>query len=69
MPNASNTISIHCHQTQGGQYIDAGISFRSYEKKMAPLGILSSTVQNFGKNILNQASNKLSVAKKKLKKK
>jgi len=38
-PNASNTISIHCHQIEGGQYIDAGISFKSYEKKMAPLSV------------------------------
>jgi len=38
-PNDLNTLSIHCHQTEGGQYIDAGISFRSYEKKMPALTV------------------------------
>lgn len=60
IPNASNTISIHCHQTQGGQYIDAGISMRSNEKKLLPLEMLAPVALD-----VNKASVKAVPSKKK----
>jgi hypothetical protein len=28
LPNATNTLAVHCHQTVGGQYVDVGIDMR-----------------------------------------
>jgi len=39
--NAYNTIAIHCNQSTGGQYMDAGISIFSYDKKPLALKTIS----------------------------
>jgi hypothetical protein len=62
--NGSNTISIHCNQVYGGQYIDAGISLQSYEKLQTPLALNNPSSPNSCKVYPNPASNKLSIVRK-----
>ena len=64
--NGINNISVHCFQSYGGQYIDAGISLMSYEKQQPPLptAVNNPTVQSSCSIFPNPATNKLSIVRK-----
>jgi hypothetical protein len=55
LPNATNTLAVHCHQTVGGQYVDVGIDVRILLWS-PPLPTLPSWTEN-GTGLQAQYSN------------